>query len=122
MISKTKISERIKNKCNPDLVETLSVCKKNENWFKVGQIISGPTRKRIIVNLSDINEKSVDGEIVVVPGKVLSQGEIGKKIKIVALNFSKSAEEKLKNSKIRFSNIIEEIKKNPDAKGIKILK
>ena len=59
---------------------------------------------------------------IVVPGKVLSMGELDKKIKVVALNASKTAVEKINNAKSTFLTILEEIKLNPDAKGIKILR
>ncbi|MDP3758526.1 MAG: uL15 family ribosomal protein, partial [Candidatus Daviesbacteria bacterium] len=61
-------------------------------------------------------------EKVIVPGKVLSQGEINKKIKVIALSFSEKAKEKLKKSGCEFSNILTEIKSNPSGEGIRILK
>lgn len=120
MKSKTKIEKQLKRKTNKELVETVILAKKNKNWFKVAEIISSP--KRINVNLSDLDKFAKNGETIVVPGKVLSNGEITKKIKVIAKSFSKKAEEKLLKSKIEISNIIKEIKKNPEAKGIKILK
>ena len=62
-----------------------------------------------------------EGEIVIIPGKVLSQGEINKKITIIALNFSEKAREKLLKSKTIFSTIREEIEKNPGAKNTRVL-
>lgn len=73
------------------------------------------------INLDKINDASKEGETILVPGKVLSQGNIEKKIKIIAMGFSKAAMEKLSSSKTEFSLISEEIKKNPQAKGIRIL-
>ncbi len=122
MISKTKLFDRAKNKGNDELVDTIIACKKNDKWMEVGQLISMPRRKRISVNLDFIDKESKAGETVIVPGKVLSQGELSKKIKLVALNFSKTAEEKLSKAKIEYSKISSEIKKNPDAKGIKVLR
>lgn len=122
MISKTKIFKRAKNKKNPEIVETIIACRKNDKWLKVGQIISTPRRSRVSINLDEINRRSEDGEIILIPGKVLSQGEINKKIKIVALGFSESAKEKLNKEKIDFKTIVEEIKLNPEGKKIKILK
>ena len=118
----TKIKKQIKKKTNSELVETILKAAKNEKWFQVAQIISGPRRKRMNLNLDEIDNIANDGETIVVPGKVLSQGELNKKIKIVALNFSKNAKEKLSRSKKDFATIEEEIKKNPDAKGIRIIK
>ena len=74
------------------------------------------------MNLEELGKKIKDEKIVVVPGKILSQGEFDKKIKVVALNFSDKAKEKLKKSGLEISTILEEVKKNPEAKGVKILK
>ena len=122
MKSKTKIEKQIQRKTNTELVKTIIASKKKENWIEVAEIISGPRRKRANVNLDEINKKAKKGETIVVPGKVLSQGEIDKKIRVVALSFSEKAKEKLLKSKCEISNIIEEIKKNPQAKNIKVLK
>ncbi|MFW6233743.1 MAG: uL15 family ribosomal protein, partial [Nanoarchaeota archaeon] len=63
-----------------------------------------------------------EGESVIVPGKVLSKGDINKKIKIIALNFSEKAKQKISNNKGEINYIIEEIKKNPNANGLRLLK
>ena len=117
----TKIKKQIKKKTNSELVETILKAAKNEKQFQVAQIISGPRRKRMNLNLDEIDNIAKEGETVVVPGKVLQQGELNKKIKIIALNFSENAKEKLSRSKKDFATIEEEIKKNPDAKGIRII-
>lgn len=122
MKTKTKIERQTKRKTNKGLIQSIINAKKNKEWLEVAGIISAPRRKRINVNLEKINKESKEGETILIPGKVLSQGEINKKIKIVALGFSKKAREKLSESKIGVSSINEEIKKNPNAKGIKILK
>jgi len=120
--SKTKIEKQMKKKTNSLLVKTILLAKKNNKWLEVAKILSGPRKRWININLEEIDKQTQDGEKVVIPGKVLSQGEITKKIKIVALDFSERAREKLLNSKREISSIIEEIQKNPETKGIKILK
>ncbi|MFH1503362.1 MAG: 50S ribosomal protein L18e [Candidatus Diapherotrites archaeon] len=122
MKSKTLIEKQLQKKNNPLLVKTLIAAKKNAKWNEIAQILSRPRRKRINLNLDEINQDSKEGEIIVVPGKVLSEGEIEKKIKIVAFNFSEKAKEKLLSAKCNVSYIIDEIKSNPSAKGIKIIK
>ena len=119
--SKTKISKQIEKKKNPELVETIIAAKKKDNWLEIARILSGPRRKRINLNLEEIDKNSKDGEIIVVPGKVLSLGELNKKVKIVALDFSERAKEKILNSRSQISVISKEIKENPEAKGIRIL-
>ncbi len=121
MKTKTKIDEQIQKKSKKELVETIIAAKKKDKWLKVARILSGPRRKAISLNLEKINENSKDGDTIIIPGKVLSQGEINKKVKIVALSFSEKAKEKLLKSKMTSSSIIEEIKKNPDIKGGRIL-
>ncbi len=120
--SKTKIEKQMKKKTNALLVKTILLAKKNNKWLEVAKILSGPRKRWINMNLEEIDKQTQDGEKVVIPGKVLSQGEITKKIKIVALDFSERAREKLLKSKREISSIIEEIQKNPETKGIKILK
>lgn len=122
MKSKSLIEKQLKRKTNPELVETIVKCKKNDKWVSVASLLSGSKRKRANVNLDKINKEAKEGEIVLIPGKVLSDGTINKKIKIIALSFSKAAQEKLLNLKIDTKTILEEIKSNPDFKGIKILK
>jgi len=112
----------MQKKNNSELVETLMNAKKKDKWIEIAGIISGPRRKRINLNLDEINNQAKEKEKIIVPGKVLSQGEINKKIKVIALGFSEKAKEKLKKSGCEFSNILTEIKSNPSAEGIRILK
>ena len=121
MKTKTKIGKQIERKSNRELIETILVAKKKEKWLKVAGILSGPRRKAIRLNLGDINKNSKDGETIIIPGKVLSQGEIDKKIKIVAQSFSEKAKEKLEKGKIPVLSIIEEIKKNPGMEKCRML-
>ena len=121
MKSITKIKKQTRKKTNKDVIKTILSASKNKKWLEVAGILSGPRRKRIDINLNEIDQEAKNGETIIIPGKVLSQGEINKKIKVVALGFSESAKIKLKESKKEFSYLIDEIKKNPDAKGLKIL-
>jgi large subunit ribosomal protein L18e len=122
MKSKTKISEQLERKSNSKLMETILTGKKNKAWNEIAGILSGPRRNKICVNLEEIDKNSKEGEIILVPGKVLSQGQITKKLKVIAFNFSEKAREKLLSAKCQVSYIVDEIKSNPSAKGIKILK
>lgn len=115
MKSKTLIEKQTKRKLNPELVETIIKTKKS-GWIEVASLLSRPKRKKLDANLFEINNKVKDGETIVIPGKVLSGGEVDKRIKIIAFSFSKAAEEKLKNSKIEYSTIKEEVEKNPKQK------
>lgn len=120
-ISKTKVKSRVQRKTNPLVAELIRASVKEKAWFQLAKILSGPTRNFVTVNLSEIDKQAKEGIICVVPGKVLGQGQITKKIQIAALSFSSSAAEKLKQAKVQTSTILEQIKKNPKAQGVALL-
>jgi len=122
MKSNTKIEKQLNRKTNAELVKTIILAKKNDDWREIAEILSGPRKNRKNINLEDLDEKSNEGETIVIPGKVLSQGELNKKIKVVALNFSEKAKEKLLKTKSEVSSILEEIKKNPKGEKVRIIK
>ena len=121
--SKTKIEKQAQRKNNEDLVETIGAAKKtgSEFWMQVASILSSPRRQKVAVNLNDIEKSTKEGDSIVVPGKVLSQGELSKKVAIVAFAFSDKTREKLLKTKSQAITMLEEIKKNPGAKGVRIL-
>ena len=121
MKSKSKINKQLERKKNSDLVQTIIKSSKNKGWKRVAEILSSPRKIKVGINLTKINDELEGDKIMVIPGKVLSQGEIEKKCKVVALNFSSQAMEKLLKSKCEVSSILDEIKKNPEGKNLKIL-
>ena len=105
------------------LIEELkkkSVDQKVNIWEKLASDLSRPTRKRRIVNLSKINRYSKENETVVVPGKILSVGQLTKKLNVAAFNFSKEAEQKI-NQVGKTITIQQLIKDNPKGKKVRIL-
>lgn len=122
MLSKTKIKSRASKKTNPSLAETIELAIKNSQWIKIAKLLSSPSRKYSSINLSEIDSKTSTGDTILIPGKVLSGGDITKKLRICAFSISKPALEKLKKTKSEFAPIIEELKKNPKAEGLKIIR
>jgi large subunit ribosomal protein L18e len=122
MISKTKLSKRITNKNDIEVVDTLKACKKNAAWMNVGRLLSRSRSQYPQINLDIIDRSTKEGDRVVIPGKVLGSGQINKKIRVIALKFSGSAKEKLKSQKVEVVSILEEIKSNPKAEGITVMK
>ena len=119
MKSKTQIEKQLSRKTNPELVRTIIEAKKKENWKEIAGLLSG---KRVNISLEKINKEAKEGETVVVSGKILSQGDLEKKLKVVAFSFSEKAKEKILKSKGEALSILEEIKKNPEAKKVRIIK
>ena len=110
----------MRKKKNINLAETIiKIKKKNPD---VAKILVRPVRKSLRVNLKDIESKAGDFKNILIPGKVLGAGNILKKIRVVALDFSEKAKEKMKNSGVSFATLTEEIKKNPELKDLKVIK
>jgi len=122
MISRTKINKKLERKTNPELVESILKAEKLKPWIPIAHLISYPRRKQISKNLDEIDKEGKEGDTIVVPGKVLGQGNVSKRIRIAAVAFSEQAREKLKAKKCEVVSIKEEIKVNPKAQGLKILK
>lgn len=122
MKSQSLIEKQLRKKTNPELITTIIAAKKNKAWIEVAGLISGSRKNNKNLNLREIDQLAKEKETLIVPGKILSQGELSKKIKIAALNFSEKAREKLSKSGSEGISILQEIKSNPEAKGIKIIK
>lgn len=90
-------------------------------WKKIASNLEKPTRQRIVVNLSRINKFSNDNETVLVPGKVLGDGILNKKVNIAAFSFSQSAKDKILESKSQMISLEELMKKNIKTSEIKII-
>ncbi len=89
-------------------------------WKRIAEDLEKPTRIRREVNLYKINKYTRKDEIALVPGKVLSMGNLDKKITIAAYKFSKQAEEKI-NKIGKAISIKELIKENPKGRKIRII-
>lgn len=120
MVSKTKVEKRLKQKRNPELVEALIKLKKKNPT--VAKVLAGPVKKNLRVNLKYLEEKAGEEKKILVPGKVLSSGELKKKIKVVGWAASATAKEKMKKFGVEFVFLKDEIKKNPELKDLKVIK
>ena len=108
---------------NPMLKDLIARLRKEKAkiWKDVAEKLNKPTRKRVEVNLSRINRYAKEGETVLVPGVVLSAGDLNKRLTIAAWRFSKKAREKIENSGGRAISIEELMKENPKGSGVRIM-
>jgi len=90
-------------------------------WRAIAEELEKPRRQRRVVNISRINRYTVDGDVVVVPGKVLGSGNLDHKVTVAAIGFSKTAIEKIKASGGRAIHIIDLVKENPRGSDVKII-
>ncbi|QQG38554.1 MAG: 50S ribosomal protein L18e [Candidatus Woesearchaeota archaeon] len=94
---------------------------KNINlWRRIAEDLSKSTRSRREVNIDKIVKHTNDGEIALVPGKVLGIGDMTKKLTVAGWKFSKSAEDKI-NKNGRAISIETLIKENPGGKKVRII-
>jgi len=101
-------------------LKRLSSQKNIKLWKRIAKDLSKSTRQRREVNIYKINKYCRDNEIAIVPGKVLSMGELDKKLTIAAWNFSSKAKEKI-NKKGKAISIQELMKTNPEGKKVRII-
>lgn len=102
-------------------LKTLSIKEDVKIWKRIAQDLEKPARKKRIVNLSKINHFAKEGEIVIVPGKVLGTGVLDTKITVAAYNFSNSAKDLITKNKCKAISISELMKDNPKGKNVRII-
>lgn len=102
-------------------LKKLSIEKKVALWKQIAVELEKPTRSRREVNLYKIATNAKEGEVVIVPGKVLSNGAILTPVKVAALNFSGDAKDKILSAKGQVLSIQELMKSNPEGKKVRIL-
>jgi large subunit ribosomal protein L18e len=114
-------------KTNPNITELIRNLKKKSNseeaaiWKDVAKRLGRSTRRKAQVNLSTINRHSSDDETVLVPGKVLGSGDLNHKVQVVALGFSKTAQEKIESAGGECLDIGTAMEQNPKGSNIRIL-
>ena len=90
-------------------------------WKRIAEDVTKPTRQRREVNIYKIEAVAREGETIVVPGKVLSLGELSKKVDVAAMNFSAEARRKIVEAKGKALTIRELLQQNPDGKNVRIM-
>ncbi len=86
-------------------------------WRRVHRLSAVPSRSRHSVNLYKINRYTSEGDNIVVPGKVLSEGSLDHKVNIAAIEFSRPALERIRDS----NSSVVELKKMLKAGRVKII-
>lgn len=81
-------------------------------WRGVARLLAKTSSQRPQVNLSKIDKHTTANEVVIVPGKVLGDGVLTKKVKIIGFRASESAIRKIEASGSQFIEIQEYIKKD----------
>ena len=101
-------------------LEKTGIEKKAPVWTAVSKMASRPRRKKIEVSVYDIEKKGRKGETLIVPGTVLSGGNIKKPVKVAALRFTPAARKKIEAAGGSCMEIKELLKSGGSGKGLKI--
>lgn len=106
------------------LIATLKQCALKENapvWTRIADDLEKPSRQRRIVNIYKLDKYAKDGDVIVVPGKVLGMGDLHRKVKVAAFTFSQQAVDKIHGAGGQTFAIHEVLQKNPKGKNVRIL-
>jgi len=90
-------------------------------WSTVAEELSRVRKNRREVNVYKINKCTSNGDVVVVPGKVLGDGALEHKVSVAAFKFSQGAEQKIKEAGGEVMSILDLVRKNPKGSKIKLM-
>jgi large subunit ribosomal protein L18e len=114
-------------KTNPQTQSLIQELYKKSNsegvgiWKDIAHRLEKPLRNWPEVNVNKIEKYLSKGEIALIPGKVLSQGELTKKAQVAAQSFSQQAKKKILAKGGECLSIEDLMNKNPKGKNIRIL-
>jgi large subunit ribosomal protein L18e len=113
---------------NSELNEAIATLKRKGRqnkaliWLRVAEFLGKPKRSRVAVNVSRIARNTKKGDIVAVPGKVLSAGSIDHEIHIGAFRFSQTARSKILKAGGSCVSLNELADDHPKGSNIRILR
>jgi large subunit ribosomal protein L18e len=93
---------------------------KRNIWRQISKKLSGSKKNKVEANLKRINNKTQEGDVIVIPGKVLGNGTLDHRVTIACLDCSRNAREKITNSGSTLLSIEELLAENPEGSGVKI--
>lgn len=91
-------------------------------WTKASSFLSNRARTKVEVNVGRISRLVDDGQAVFVPGKVLGNGLLAKKVVIGAFAFSNGARSKIEASGGAALTIEQFLKKYPKGSGVMLVR
>ena len=89
------MQKKFERKIQPDLIRITLLLKKQKKpfWLAVANLLLKPRRKKVAVNLTKINKLTKANDSVIVPGKVLSSGELEHNVTIAAFSSLKETQD-----------------------------
>lgn len=102
-------------------LKTAAIENKVALWKRIAVELERSNQLKREVNIYKLEKFAQDGEVVIVPGKVLGSGVLSKKITVAALSFSESAKDKILSTKGEVLSIQELLKNNPKGSKVRIM-
>lgn len=102
-------------------LKRLAIEQQRPLWKRVATDLEKPTRQRRIVNLWKLEKEAKEGDVIIIPGKVLGDGVLTKRLTIAAAQYSAEAKRKLAAGGSSVLTIEELLRKHADGKNIRII-
>jgi large subunit ribosomal protein L18e len=90
-------------------------------WKALEKEFQKSRSNRRLVNIQKLNKVTNNGDVIIIPGKVLGNGTLGHKLTVCAYSFSETALNKLNASGTEVISLQSLINRHPDGKGVKII-
>ena len=116
-----------RRKGNPELVRLVVELKKAAKahrapiWAAVADRLERPRHQLVPVNVGQLERITQPGETVVVPGKLLADGLLAKRLTVGAFGFSAEARGKIQAAGGSAVSLREVVKAHPDGAGVRLL-
>lgn len=91
-------------------------------WRDIAERLEKPRNNWAEANLSKLDRYAKDGDVVIIPGKVLAAGSIEKKITVAAYGFSKAAADGIVAAGGKVLSIKELMAENPKGSKVRIMR
>jgi large subunit ribosomal protein L18e len=88
----------------------------------VADRLEKPRRTHAEVNLGRIERYAREGETVVVPGKVLGSGVLRKDVTVAAVDFSGTAETKIRQAEGEPIHLEQAVERNPQGSNVRVIR
>ena len=108
-----------------DLVAELKAAARDSGgdvWGDVAERLEKPRRTHAEVNLGRIERYAREEETVVVPGKVLGAGVLSKGLTVAAVDFSGSAETKIRQANGEPIRLEQALDRNPAGANVRVIR
>jgi len=90
-------------------------------WRAAIKMLMKTRSRRVEVNVGKIDKLSKDGDVILVPGKVLGGGTVSHSIVVGCFNCSKAASDKIRKAGGKALTLTEFVEKYRDGKGVLLI-